>query len=836
MGNFRTRRRITAVGMSITAVVSLALVATPAKADPTPFTAENFNPDGSGSPAGSLANATNDTVVSVLSDKADGGNSTFHVTTVTSQNAELVQWYICPTFFPNASVDPGADPAGEDPTLPANSCTTTPVGQDTTGTVPPSLTGAALTAAGKAFDAEVDFIVSGDPAARDLVAWVCAATPATDANCDAEVEPSIQMDDGSTTPASASSAGEITLPSHPGTLSNQGFSATARTSPDVTGVTFCLAALDETAGTEADETGDPTECITDSDFGGGGMVGTIKTDIAPDNPAAQQATFKTWSAAWTAAETPDNQEMALVLIEGTDTDGDMIGGMPAAASGSGVCAGGGTDCQLDSHYVVSAPPIPTSVKIAFPDEGTVATLPNNCTETEALSGAESQPEQYNRVQGCIFDQSGNNVTDTQHWAFQITPPDTANTATDETGFECQSPQPPKACSDSSFPDDSNNSGEHRVTFGAGPAAVGWPNYECNGREASPGAPVDPLGDPCPTGPPGADGVQNDLNNDRFYEQADGDPGQTAGGTAGVADEVLDFHTGGSYTVTFCVDANNDAATSATPCANEAISTNGTQTVQPIVDHVHVKRQESTDAVCHTGDPNFTAPEASVVNLRGCAITKPATTEQPAPAIHVLWILNPAGAAGATGSIVGQTNITNPSGHATAQISSGVDAAGKSTTIRFCQDTFPESATAGGQDGDGTCDAAQASSGAELDTQVDFKIDWTAIDKDRLCDPLRDGAAKDELLIGGNGKDRLCGFGGDDTLRGLGGNDSLKSGTGDDSNSGGRGNDAVRGGPGADKMKGGAGDDSLKGGGGDDTARGGGGSDSCKAEAEQACER
>lgn len=826
----RPRRGRLALAVSaLVSLTSLMLGATPAGADPAGFTAENFSPDTSGT-GGPPQNATDDTEVTVMSDRSDGGNSTFHVTTVASTTATSVQWYFCPVAFPDEQVDAGADPATGDPTLPANGCGPA-VGVDTTGALPPPP--GVPAAAGEAYEAEID-VAADSP--RDLVAWVCSGTTNTDADCDAEVEPNVTLDDASTDPGAASSSGEITSPPHPGNLSNSGFTASARTSPDVTGVTFCLAALDETTPTVADETGDPTECVTDANFGGMGASTTIKSDTTPNNPAAQQTSFKTWSAAYTAGETPDDLEMALLLFEGTNNDG-----ISPANSGAGECTSmipGDIDCQLDSHYVVSTPSAATSAVIAFPDEGNTATLPNDCTEADRTSAAESAPEQYMRVQGCVLDQAGNNITGSVHWAFQISPLDAAGTPTDETGFECFNPgAPPKpACSDTTFPDDAMDSGEHQVDIGVPPASFGWPDYECNGRDPNPGPPFGL--EACPTGNPGADGVQNDLNADRFYEQADGDPAATGQGIAGIADQVLEFHTGATYTVSFCFDSNNDAATSATPCTGEGISVTGTHKVRAATDHVHVKRSGETDALCHTGAGFAGVPEGSSVTLLGCAVALLGTAEQPAAEAHVAWVLNPGGAPGTPGTIQNAEETTDAQGQATAEVTSDTTAGGKSTVVRFCLDEFPESTT-GGENGNGTCDAAEPDSGAEGKTQADFRIDWsdTGGGGDRnLCSASRTNSGQDEILVGTNGSETICGFSGDDTIRGLGGADTLKGGSGNDTLVGGKGGDSLRGGSGKDTLRGGKGDDSLKGQGGKDTARGGADDDFCKAETEKACEK
>jgi hypothetical protein len=807
-------------------MIALVLVGTPVSADPTPFSAENFNPDTSGGGPAS-AGPSLDTETSVMSDLSDGGNSTFHATTVTTANANLVQYYFCPTAFPDNQVDQQNDAVGDDPTEAVNNCVAASAA-DTTGITPSGVD------VGEAYEAEIDIPPALDGQTRDFVAWVCSGTTDDASDCDAEVEPSVQLDESQGSPDTTS--GDITSPAHPSNPSNQGFTAEARTSPDVTAVTFCLAMLDGTAPTpfaEADETGDPTQCVTDPDFDDNPSNAAIKTDTTANT---SQANHKTWSVDFTAAETPDDTEMALVLFEGTADDGDMAvpPDSPPAASGAGLCATGATDCQLDSHYVVSSPVAAATAKIAFPDEGDDSTLPNDCTDTTATTSGEAEPEQYMRVQGCILDQSGNNVTDDQHWAFQITPVDPAGDTDDETGFECLTPGPGKTCSDTTFPEDAPDSGEHQFAIGVPPAAVGWPNYECEGRDPGPDVPP---GAGCPAGEVGADGTQKDANGDFFYESADGEPSGTAEGSPDIADEVVDFHSGGTYVITFCLDSNNDAGTSPTPCAGEAVSATGTNFVRATVDHVHVKKQGTTDAQCHTGEVFATADAGSVVTLQGCALALIGDAESPAPGAHVAWVLNPAAAPGSPGAVQNAQTLTDANGQATAQVTSDNAAGGKSTTVRFCLDEFPASTTAA-PNGNGVCDSAEPDSEADATTHADFRIDWTSVGGGGggQCSASRENSGQNEILIGTNGGDSICGFGGNDTLRGLAGPDTLKGGSGNDVLAGGSGPDKLLGSGGKDKLKGGKGNDSLKGQGGRDTARGGADEDSCSAETENSCER
>ena len=87
-----------------------------------------------------------------------------------------------------------------------------------------------------------------------------------------------------------------------------------------------------------------------------------------------------------------------------------------------------------------------------------------------------------------------------------------------------------------------------------------------------------------------------------------------------------------------------------------------------------------------------------------------------------------------------------------------------------------------------------------------------------------GGAKDDVLTGGNGRDRLVGKKMDDTLSGGIGSDELRGDTGNDSLLGGQDDDWLSGGRGNDKLDGGEGNDILRGDFGHDTLTGGAGAD------------
>ena len=87
-----------------------------------------------------------------------------------------------------------------------------------------------------------------------------------------------------------------------------------------------------------------------------------------------------------------------------------------------------------------------------------------------------------------------------------------------------------------------------------------------------------------------------------------------------------------------------------------------------------------------------------------------------------------------------------------------------------------------------------------------------------------GGRGDDVITGGDGRDKINGRAGDDTLDGAGGDDKLYGGSGNDVVEGGSGNDRIDGGSGNDVLSGGTGNDHIDGGSGDDHIDGGDGRD------------
>jgi hypothetical protein len=600
------RGRALTLLVGVFTIVALA-IAGPVTATPAGGPAENFHPNDEFG-----ANPT------PLSDRPDGStssNATAHVTTVAVAATAAVEYFICPAAY-------GDGAAAGDPTQPATGCNS--VGLDTAPTTP-TTTGGLPAGVDEAYEAEINVSIDG---VRDFVAWVCtSATLRNDANCEEEEENNITLDDASTgaNPGDQSSAGEIMTPTHGASVSNAGFVAIVRTSPDVSSVIFCLD------GTAADATMTAVGC------------GTPIPDSTPNN--ADTSVYKEWSASFTGGNAPPpNAEMGLYI-------GD-------ASGGQGTCASDATICLLDSHYLVSTAAVPTKAVVHFPNGGTPAgssvCVDNPATPavTEGPDTAETNPPNVvETVQGCLLDQSNNVINNGAGFetAFQVTPADPAATTGDTSGF------------------------------------------------------FDPA----------QDGDENDTNADFTFEQVDLDPAgandATGGPSATAADQRVRFKRTGAYTITFCLDANNDAedtppvttpptVRSATPCAGETVTGSATKTIAvtpaSAAAHSHLLRSSDVQAnsSCHVGPSAFSAPAGTNVNLTGCLKDQ---YENPVPGARTIWTAVVLGTAFFVGT---PESLSDANGQADAVIGSPASAEGKNTTIQFCQD----------ENANGACDGGSAS--------------------------------------------------------------------------------------------------------------------------------
>ena len=472
----------------------------------------------------------------------------------------------------------------------------------------------------------------------------------------------------------------------------------------------------------------------DADTDPDGTCDDLHTDSAPDNPAAQQSQFKVWSDTTSSNCSPCEGTWVLFELAGGATN--------SLPGGSDNCTGSANDCQLDSHYQTESPSVPTTVELAFPDspDGEPSTLPNDCGETEAVNTISlPSPTLGNAVadetiQGCILDQAGEFITDNEDWAFHLSPEDADATTTHKLGY-------------------------------------------------------------CMGGTSADEGDCNDTNTNNFNEQVAGDPGDAGD----IAEQDFDLHTIGTYNAKFCVDdddnADDGAGQAADPCAGEALVATGTITVSAPVDHVHLKKAGTEGPLCHTGASSTTAPAASVVNLTGCTLGTIGSTgnEQPSGGNHVLWITNPAGNPDDPAQVTSQENTTGADGKADAAVTSGVGAAEKTSTIRFCLDNFPNPAGTGL--GNGICDGLETGSGFGSATIADFQINWTKATGQQ-------GACPNGLnrIRGNNDNNLLIGTADCDSIRGRSGNDTLRGKAGDDRLNGGRDFDRGNGGVGTDRCR------------------------------------
>lgn len=631
-----------------------------------PVNAENFHPN-KDQPGGAGG------VITPLSDKPDGSttsNATAHVTTVATIDTAAVEYFICPMAY-----------AGMDPNVPASGCDQ--VGLDTTPTVPVS-TG--VPNVDEAYEAEIDLVEEG---VRDFVAWVCTSATVRDTtNCIQEKEDDVTLEDASTgTAASQTSAGEITFPPHGSGVSNLGFTATASTSSDV--ASLCFQPDYDEGATTAPDNGSAATCS-------GGVV-----DSAPNNSDDDQTACKcrTWSA---FINPTDDKEFGLQIIEQPTV-------APPADSGQGACSDPATtQCQLDSHYLVSSAPVPTTAVVHFSSVTNSACVDDPATAPviEAPDTAETNaPHVEETVEGCLFDQTGNLINDAAgiETAFQVTPVDAAAAAADPTGFD----------------------------------------------------------------DPAQEGDENDTQADSFVEQVDLDGGADQAGADDRADQKVEFHRAGTYAITFCRDENNDAEDtaspqSATPCAGEAVAAAAMMTIvagptDANARHNHLLRSSDVAAspACHTGSSSFSAPAGSNVSLTGCLKD---VYENPVPGAKTLWTAVVLGTAFFVGT---PDQTTDPGGQADATVGSPTSAEGKNTTIAFCQD----------ENVDGTCDQAPAnvnitwSAAPKPPPGSCPEEGGYAKQKGSKGDDKLKGDEGCNKLIGKKGDDKLIGRGEDDLLIG-----------------------------------------------------------------------
>jgi hypothetical protein len=313
-----------------------------------------------------------------LSDQFDGQDTRAHLTSVTTRDADQAHWYVCAT--------------GQRPFVDAGSNTVTRnagcdvVGSDTEGRQP---TGADVhaTFADEAYELFWDIPQALDSTTRDIAVLACIGAPGsgdtdsmddTPDNCFEKIETAIFLEDASdadnlmggelvgictaggsnvadATPNAGDDGNECFFETgvgqralndrpfkpevgvHGGNVPEDGFTIRFRTSAEVESTSSCLV-----IGTDAD---------TDVAGCGPSVAGVSEQDTA---------TFRQWVATYTAADVPDDSEMAM-FIYGNDT------AAPTTANDN-QCVGGTNTCAVDAHYVISSERLATSAAVTWDDD------------------------------------------------------------------------------------------------------------------------------------------------------------------------------------------------------------------------------------------------------------------------------------------------------------------------------------------------------------------------------------------------------------------------------------------------------------------------------------
>jgi len=375
----------------------VGVLAGPASAVSPPTSVQSFNPshtDGGGlTCVDSKGNdghrndysGTNCTDDTTLSDKADG-NGTVHVTGVASSNADRMIWSYCTT--------------GHVP--PSGSCTT--MGEDDSGVTPTAVDGGSNpVTTDEAYDIEFDIPSSLDGVTRDVVAEACNGAPdGTHSNCVDDTVTDVLFDDSGSGANPQTTAGDITTPAHGSSVSNNGFTATASTSAELDRV---VISTEET--TDSTNIGDDVDYCSSDD------------DTTPDTTSA---TVDTWSAS--LATCGDNTDSVSLFSE----NNTFASGVNAS------CDNGDDGCLMDRHWIAGGEPVPTTAVITLPDQATSAHPDGSCDEP--ITTGTDVPDSTETVEGCLYDQGGNNVTNDFDWAYQVTPVDTKASQDPDSGYCC----------------------------------------------------------------------------------------------------------------------------------------------------------------------------------------------------------------------------------------------------------------------------------------------------------------------------------------------------------------------------------------------------------------
>jgi len=257
---------------------------------------------------------------------------------------------------------------------------------------------------------------------KDVVVEACNGAPdSTHSNCIHDVVSNVLFDDAESGANPQTSAGDLTSPTHGDSVSNNGFCATASTSPEQTDAVFGLESGDDSTNP--------------------GFDVDISDSVEATNPTTSTATAKTWNTcdfdtshdSYRLSGSSDSTQ-ALTLYSGNtsfDTTYDNA------------CVNNTNSCAMDRIWLASGTnqSQPVSAAINFPEH---PNAPSNCQEIArnragtvgarpAVTTATNSAGSNEDVQGCLFDQSGNPVTYSNNFAFQLTPE--TQVGTDFQGFE-----------------------------------------------------------------------------------------------------------------------------------------------------------------------------------------------------------------------------------------------------------------------------------------------------------------------------------------------------------------------------------------------------------------
>jgi hypothetical protein len=389
----RSTKRVAAFTTAFAMAAFLVQLAAPAAfaANP-PDAAGSFFPV-DGGVAGQFSSATpGDTRMTVLSDKADGVDTTAHLTALTSAagsptaatpGATVVQWYFC---------DAGLTP----PNCPASGL----IGSDSTATTPVETPGYAGDDIDDAWSIGWDIPASLDNVSKDIVVEGCNGAPdATFSNCAEDAVTGVLLDDSGSGNNPQTTAGEITAPIHGSAVSQDVDStATASTSVELTAVVFGIDDCGDDSGSDSSPEGceevDENQSATDT------------------TPNTTTATAKTWSVTLVAATMDGDSESALTLY---DTDN------ASAVSTVAQCDTGVGTCAYDRHYFVMEPGTPgTAAQVAVKQSADVTA---DATCLTGPSSIFSPAGSTVNLTGCVFDAFRNAVgSEGVFWSLVNTPP------------------------------------------------------------------------------------------------------------------------------------------------------------------------------------------------------------------------------------------------------------------------------------------------------------------------------------------------------------------------------------------------------------------------------